>query len=549
MGSMMDAALSYIAQGFRVFPVKLDKKPITEHGLKDATQMQVRVKEFWSAYPSAGIGLVTDGLIVVDFDSKNGGKESKDQIETKYGKMPQTRTHRTGGGGLHYIYRNPNGRQVRNTVCLGGYKGVDIRANGGYIVVPPSPHPSGRKYEVLDNADLIPAPDWLIELTEVKNLTISSGDSGTKIPVGQNDQWLYQRACAYRGKGDTEELIFEKLQIDAQRLEQKPSDPYTDRDFRRIAKSSSRYTPNPIIPAESGAKISQDIVTQWIALTSGAFNVRQIWNELGVNDIEGKAYLRVILARLITSNIIAKTTVDGVYRRVENEKKLIDWENADPENDLKIKLPFDIHTYCKVYPKSIIIVAGSKNEGKTAFLMSCIMPNAIRQIVDFYNSETGPEQLKMRFTPLNIPSPAPFNVYERYDNFADVIEPDHLSIIDYLDMNSEVYLVGAEIDNIFRKLTTGCAIIGLQKPPPSVSIFKGIKKIIDRDLAYGGGFSAKRAVIYISLSSHKLKLVYVKTPVNPKLNPNNIMWRYDFDDNGYFTNIERYYPDEQDSIY
>ncbi len=177
--------------------------------------------------------------------------------------------------------------------------------------------------------------------------------------------------------------------------------------------------------------------------------------------------------------------------------------------------------------------------------MSCIMPNAERFIIDFYNSETGPEQLKMRFTPLNIPSPAPFNVYERYDNFADIIEPTHLSIIDYLDFNSEVYLVGAEIDAIFRKLTTGCVIIGLQKPPPSVVFTKtGAKKTIDRDLAYGGGFTAKRASVYISLSSHRLKLIYAKTPAHPKLNPKNMTWQYDFDDDGYFTNIQRYYPSE-----
>jgi hypothetical protein len=114
-------------------------------------------------------------------------------------------------------------------------------------------------------------------------------------------------------------------------------------------------------------------------------------------------------------------------------------------------------------------------------------------------------------------------------------------VIDYLDTNSEVYLVGSEIDAIFRKLTTGCAIIGLQKPPPSVTYVKGVKQVIDRDLAYGGGFTAKRAVLYISLSQHRLKLVYVKTPANPKVNPNNQTWTYDFDETGYFKDIQRYY--------
>jgi hypothetical protein len=175
--------------------------------------------------------------------------------------------------------------------------------------------------------------------------------------------------------------------------------------------------------------------------------------------------------------------------------------------------------------------------------MQCIKLNirpALGFDIDFYNSETGAEQLKARFEKLDIPRPAPFRTWERYDNFADVIEPTHLSVVDYLDFNSEMYLVGQEIDNIFRKLTTGCAIIGLQKPPPTVTYLHGVKKVIDRDLAYGGGFSAKRAVIYVSMSNRRLKLVYCKTPMNPKVNPNNMQWSYGFDENGFFNNIQPY---------
>jgi len=289
-------------------------------------------------------------------------------------------------------------------------------------------------------------------------------------------------------------------------------------------------------------QLSQDLVLQWIKLATGTFQTRQLYDELNIVTPEAKNYLRVCLNRFADNGIISRTTVDGMFRKIDNEKVLMNWEDAEPDKTLPIVLPFGLHSLCRVYPKSVIIVAGSKNEGKTSFLLSCIMPNVKNFIVDLYNSETGPEQMKMRFAPLNIPSPAPFNVYERYDNFADVIDPNHLSIIDYLDFNSDVYLVGTEIDNIWRK-TKCCAIIGLQKPPPTVTFIKGVKKLVERDLAYGGGFTAKRAVIYISLSSHKLKLVYVKTPLNPKINPNNMTWTYDFDDNGYFTNIQRYYGD------
>ncbi len=296
-------------------------------------------------------------------------------------------------------------------------------------------------------------------------------------------------------------------------------------------------------------KLSHDIVLQYLNLVSGTFTTRQMCSELNIVTSEAKGHLRVILHRLSESGVISKTSTDGVWRKVDNEKKTIDWQSADLSKTLPIMLPFGIHNVCKIYPKSIIIVAGSKNEGKTAFLLKCIQLNMDKFTVDLYNSETGPEQLKERLTPLNIPVPAPFNAYERYDNFADVVDPgaDHISVIDYLDFNSEVYLVGTEIDNIFRKIN-GCAIIGLQKPPPSVTYIKGVKKVIDRDLAYGGGFTAKRAVLYISLSARKCKLVYVKTPANPKVKPDNMMWTYEFDDSGYFSNIQRYYGEQEDDF-
>lgn len=294
-------------------------------------------------------------------------------------------------------------------------------------------------------------------------------------------------------------------------------------------------------------QLTQALIEQWISLTKGQFNVHDIWAEIGIDSPEGKKYLRTILDREEIKGTIKRVDKGfGNYRVLDNEAPLIDWENADPENFLPLVLPFDIQNFCHIYPKSVIIVAGSKQEGKTAFLLSCIKPNLEQFVVDLYNSETGPEQLKGRLQPLDFPKPAPFYVYERYDNFADVINPTHLSIIDYLDLNSEVYLAGAEIDAIFRKLTTGCAIIGMQKPPPSFALVKGVKKEIERDLAYGGGFTAKRATLYLSLGKNRLKVVHAKTPASPKLHPNNMQWTFTFDEHGFFSNIQRYQPLEPD---
>ena len=289
-------------------------------------------------------------------------------------------------------------------------------------------------------------------------------------------------------------------------------------------------------------QLSQAVIEEWVSLIKGKFNVRDIWNEVGIETPENKQHLRVILGRLEAKGIISGNGGGGAYRRLDTEATVINWQQADPQNTVPLEFPFGEHTLAKVYPKSIIIVAGTKNAGKTAYLYNCIKLNMNKFDVDLYNSETSPEQMHERFSPLDIPYPAPFTVYERYDNFADVIHPDHISVIDYLDLNSEVYLVGSEIDAIFRKLRNGVAIIGLQKPPAVVTIIKGVQKTISRDLAYGGGFTAKRAVLYITMSNNKLKLLYVKTPRNPRVNPNNATFSYSIGEDGiHFENIQRYY--------
>ncbi len=289
--------------------------------------------------------------------------------------------------------------------------------------------------------------------------------------------------------------------------------------------------------------LSQALVEQWIALVKGKFNVRDIWQEIGIESPEGKTHLRVILRRLEEKGTISNNGGGGNYRKLDLEKMPIDWQSADATNILPLKWPFEIERYALMYPKNIAIIAGSKQEGKTTFLYNLIKLNMYQHKIDLFNSETGKEQMKDRFMDLGIPLDAPFKVYERYDNFADVVDPDKITVIDYLDLNSEFYLAGAEIDAIFRKLRNGVAIIGMQIPPPSVSFVKGVKKVIDRDYAYGGGSTAKRAFIYISLSSRKLKLKHAKKPAQKTINPENMMWSYQFDEHGQFCSIDRYYGD------
>lgn len=291
-------------------------------------------------------------------------------------------------------------------------------------------------------------------------------------------------------------------------------------------------------------ELTQAIVTEWVESVRGTFDIKDIFYEVGIETPENKKKLRVYLSRLEERETLVYLGGNR-YRKRDMKAEKIEWEKADPTKTIPLKFPFNEQEFCQIYPKSIIIVAGSKNTGKTEYLYTFLKLNIGKFPIDLFNSETSPEQMKGRFLSHGITSSEGFDVYERYDNFADVIHPNRISIIDYLDLNSEVYLVGTEIDQIFRKLKTGVAIIGLQKPPPSSFLMKnGEKKIIDRDLAYGGGFTAKRAALYLSLSINKFKLVYVKTPKKGNVNPQNMTFTFNIDEEGHFTNIQRYYGGE-----
>jgi hypothetical protein len=255
---MMEHALEYISQGFKVFPiVKGGKIPLTKNGLKDATEIQPGVKEYWSKWPDANIGLSTQGLVVIDFDVKNNGLQSKGQLIARYGEFPLTRVHKTGGGVEHWLYRAPEGSDIRCGAGKYGYPGLDIRANGGYIVAPPSLHESGKQYEVISKADIAPAPEWLLELVGAKknsNPPLISNNEMMMIPEGQRDAALTRLAGAMRRIGMCEDAIEAGLT----KVNEIQCDPPKPDAPTRISHSVARYQPS-------------------VPVTAVAFNLDRYW--------------------------------------------------------------------------------------------------------------------------------------------------------------------------------------------------------------------------------------------------------------------------------
>ena len=159
------AALAYARRGVPVFPCEPSgKKPLTHDGFWDASVDPDVVGRWWSRWPAANVGVPTgerSGLLVLDVDPRDGGAASLTELEEAFGPLPRTTRARTGGGGEHVFFRYPGeaGGEVRNSASWLG-PGLDVRGEGGYVVVPPSR--TGGEYRWTHRAPLVEAPAWLL---------------------------------------------------------------------------------------------------------------------------------------------------------------------------------------------------------------------------------------------------------------------------------------------------------------------------------------------------------------------------------------------------
>jgi uncharacterized protein len=128
------------------------------------------VKRWWQRWPQANLGLVTgelSGLVILDVDPRNGGTASLVAFEEAYGALPPTVESETGGGGRHLYFRHPN-RWIQSHPLA---PGLDVKADGGLVVAPPSVHASGRTYRwtlgrAPEDLPLASLPPWLVLATE-----------------------------------------------------------------------------------------------------------------------------------------------------------------------------------------------------------------------------------------------------------------------------------------------------------------------------------------------------------------------------------------------
>lgn len=494
MSTLLDSALEYLKKGLSVIPCKADKKPFIkweEFQKRRPTADQVRA--WWLQHPNAMIGIVTgsiSGVVVIDIDLPQGHEEIQKYLPDSL-LMPTAQTPR---GGQHLYFQCPSRAPGNNSRIV---PGCDFRGEGGYVIAPPSANGTGKAYTWMPGLSLANVPPPVLPesyLNKINNSLYKGGEVSSPkadfnrlhltssdfkmFEEGTRDNDLFHTAnCLVKG-GMPEKEIFQVLKI----LADSCSPPFPEKEIHIKIESAIKRAEKREI------NFSQE-VRDFIVTSSDFFLTSDVFNRLQVTSRQDKKNVVLALLRLHKEGVIERGHGrDGMYRRVENQAEEVNFLTA-PTADFPITWPLGVHSLCTIYPGNIVIVAGSKSAGKTAFLLNTVNLNQARHEIIYLNSEMGDTEFRKRLELFENMKLADwkFKPYHRMANFEDLITGEKkVFIIDFLEVTSDFWKVAQYIQRIHRKLKIGIAIIALQKSDA-------------KDAGRGGDFSKEKSRLYLAM--------------------------------------------------
>ena len=259
---MVNHALAYARRGWPVIPIwwpsyagvcacpessdcpNVAKHPLVSGGQLSATTDMDQIRSWWAKWPDANIAIATGeacGFTVLDVDPDHGGQKTFSMLMAKFGRPDPTNVSVTGSGGRHILWRwreeHRCGQNIR--------PGIDVRAEGGYIIAPPSLHGSGYRYQWHKDGHpkdigIGVAPGWVESILRGNRVRgeRSSGIKGGPVAEGGRNVTLFKYACRFQRMALSDEDLSNKVHALNVKL-CKP--PLGDREVDKIIKSALRY--------------------------------------------------------------------------------------------------------------------------------------------------------------------------------------------------------------------------------------------------------------------------------------------------------------------
>lgn len=513
---LLKAALYYAEKlGLSIIPIKPNKKPYLAswEPYQKTKATSAQIKEWWKKWPDAMIGMVTgkiSGLVVIDVDIPN---EECMHLLSKLLKPPDALSvfdniprSATPNGGWHLFFRHPGFSIGNNSLLI---PGADFRGDGGYVILPPSKNEDGKYYrwehsilkyppQPLPQAyiDYVKSAQRLgySEKTTDNHIANSSQQPFTE---GRRDEDLFHTANTLLRGGASEDFVRTTLR----RLAKSCKPPFSEHEAHIKVDSALRRA------IRRDRNIAEE-ARYWVENIDGYFDVNDFYRDLVITTSAEKGAAITAFQRLVETGILEKHGLKrGVYRLVQNKCETIDYLNA-VDQTIPVVWPLGIEEWVSLYPGNICVIAGEKDAGKTAILLNFVRMNMDKHKIHYFSSEMGAIEFKVRLSKFQDIGLTDWNFFpkERNSQFEDVIQPNDINIIDFLEIYDEFYKVGFFIKQIFDKLDKGIAIIALQKNPGT-------------NYGLGGMRSVEKARLYLAVGGHEIRIMVGKNWKNTEINP------------------------------
>ena len=245
-------ALEYAQRGCALHPLKGKKAILTDWPKRASTDPE-QIRVWAEKYPNCNWGMVTgrrSGILAIDIDPRSGGDDTLGELEKEFGELPETIEVHTGKDGRHlYFAITPEEAEGLRTGAHSLGHGVDVKCNGGYVVIPGSIHDdTGKAYAFgvdghPDEVKLCQIPPWVLaklQPSRKKNTESGQRVKEEQIHEGQRNDHLASLAGTMRRRGMTPSEIEAALKIVNKN---RCVPPLSEYEVRGIAESIGRYEP------------------------------------------------------------------------------------------------------------------------------------------------------------------------------------------------------------------------------------------------------------------------------------------------------------------
>ena len=277
------------------------------------------------------------------------------------------------------------------------------------------------------------------------------------------------------------------------------------------------------------------IVETWLEVHRGeTFDLDLVCRQLQITERENRHFVAMKLAYEVRQQKLEK--LNRIYRYINKDKDIIDWYNSNVDKTININWPkgrdgtkFGFDGCVCISPGDIIVVAGVSNMGKTTFAQNFLWENMDNYPCVLMGNEYTPVKFKRRISRMTWNDPIldgkpKFELIKRLENWADIIEPDKITIIDWISLPAnELYNIGHVMQGIQSKLGNGVGLIVLQKDENS-------------NLGRGRAFSEELASLYLTIDKGRMSVRKAKEWFQH--DPNREVYGFDITNGGVeFRNI------------